>query len=146
MSDNRLFLQEAKTLKISKLDEIRTLKFRIKILDEKIKEIKSKMELQAVKYSNRHKDKGLKENILQINLERLAELENKKNQLQMEIDKILDELSELPETLYKVVYYRSVEGLSWSDTAEKMNYSIVQCWRFYSSARKIINKKKYEKK
>ena len=119
---------------ISKLDEAKRLKFQIKLLDEKIKEIKNSLEIQGIKYSDLPKIEGFKNNLIELQIERLLELEAKKYSLQMRIDEVLDELSKLPELSYKVVYYRHVEGLRWIDISKKIGYSVSQCHRFYAVA------------
>lgn len=121
---------------IDKIKEVRHLKFQVKIIDDKIKEIRSQIESQAIKYSDMPKMEGYKQNIMQNLMERLMELESKRNRLQMKIDIILEELSELPETVYKVVYYRHIDNLSWLEVADKLNYSVSQCRRFYLEAKK----------
>lgn len=95
---------------ISKLDEAKRLKFQIKLLDEKIKELKNSLEIQGIKYSDLPKIEGFKSNLIELHIERLLELEAKKYSLQMRIDEVLEGLSKLPELSYKVVYYRHVEG------------------------------------
>lgn len=95
---------------ISKLDEAKRLKFQIKLLDEKIKELKNSVEIQGIKYSDLPKIEGFKNNLIELQIERLLELEAKKYSLQMRIDEVLEGLSKLPELSYKVVYYRHVEG------------------------------------
>ena len=116
---------------ISKLDEAKRLKFQIKLLDEKIKELKNSLEIQGIKYSDLPKIEGFKNNLIELQIERLLELEAKKYSLQMRIDEVLDELS------YKVVYYRHVEGLRWIDISKKIGYSVSQCHRFYDVAQKL---------
>lgn len=117
---------------ISKLDEARQLKFQIKLLDEKIKELKNSLEIQGIKYSDLPKIEGFKNNLIELQIERLLELEAKKYSLQMRIDEVLEKLSKLPELSYKVVYYRHVEGLRWIDISKKIGYSVSQCHRFYA--------------
>ena len=119
---------ESDLMVISKLDEAKRLKFQIKLLDEKIKELKNSLEIQGIKYSGLPKIEGFKNNLIELQIERLLELEAKKYSLQMRIDEVLDELS------YKVVYYRHVEGLRWIDISKKIGYSISQCHRFYAVA------------
>lgn len=121
---------------IDKIKEVRHLKFQVKIIDDKIKELRSQIEGQAIKYSDMPKMEGYKQNIMQNLMERLMELESKRNRLQMKIDIILEELSELPEMVYKVVYYRHIDNLSWLEVADKLHYSIAQCHRFYTTAKK----------
>lgn len=122
---------------IEKIKEVKHLKFQIKILDDKIEEIRAQIEGQAIKYSDMPRMEGYKKNIMQSTMERLLELENKKNRLQMKIDIILEELSELPEMVYKVVYYRHVDSLSWLEVANKLHYSVSQCRRFYIDAKNL---------
>lgn len=122
---------------ISKLDEVKRLKFQIKLLDDKIRELKSYIENQAIKYSDMPKIEGFKDNILQLQIERLVEFEMKKDRLQMKIDIILDELSLLPELPYKVAYYRHINELRWLDISKKIGYSVAQCHRFYLIAQKF---------
>lgn len=119
---------------ISKLDEAKRLKFQIKLLDEKIKELKNSLEIQGIKYSDLPKIEGFKNNLIELQIERLLELEAKKYSLQIKIDEVLEGLSKLPELSYKVVYYRHVEGLRWIDISKKIGYSVSQCHRFYSLA------------
>lgn len=119
---------------ISKLDEAKRLKFQIKLLDEKIKELKNSLEIQGIKYSDLPKIEGFKNNLIELQIERLLELETKKYSLQMRIDEVLEKLSNLPELSYKVVYYRHVEGLRWIDISKKIGYSVSQCHRFYALA------------
>lgn len=121
---------------IEKIKEVRHLKFQVKMIDEKIKEIRSQIECQAIKYSDIPKLEGYKKSIMQNSVEHLLELESKRNRLQMKIDIILEELSELPELVYKVVYYRHIDNLSWLEIADKLNYSVAQCHRFYTNAKK----------
>lgn len=121
---------------IDKIKEVRQLKFQVKMIDDKIKEIRSQVECQAIKYSDMPKMEGYKKSVMQSLMERLLELEGKRNRLQIKIDIILEELSELPEMVYKVVYYRHVDNLSWLEIADKLNYSIAQCHRFYTNAKK----------
>ena len=52
---------------ISKLDEARQLKFQIKLLDEKIKELKNSLEIQGIKYSDLPKIEGFKNNLIEFN-------------------------------------------------------------------------------
>lgn len=122
---------------IDKIKEVRQLKFQVKMLDEKINEVRSQIEGQSIRYSDISKMEGYKKSIMQNFVERLLELESKRNRLQMKIDIILEELSELPEMVYKVVYYRHVDNLSWLKIADKLNYSIAQCHRFYDNAKNI---------
>ena len=119
---------------ISKLDEAKRLKFQIKLLDEKIKELKSSLDVQGMRYSDFPKIEGFKNNLIELQIERLIELETKKYSLQMRIDEVLDELSKLPELSYKVVYYRDFVGLRWIDISRKIGYSVSQCHRFYAVA------------
>lgn len=119
---------------IEKIKEVKRLKFQIKILDEKIEEVRSQMSVQAMKYSDMPKVEGYKQSLLQAQTERLLELETRKNKLQIKIDIILDELAELPEVTYKVVYYRHIDNLSWLEISSKMGYSLAQCHRFYDYA------------
>ena len=119
---------------ISKLDEVRKLKFQIKLLDEKIKEFRSKLENKGINYSDLPKLKGFKNNFIELQVEKLIELERKQYHLQSEIDEILNEFSKLPELPYKVVYYRHIDNLRWIDIAKKMGYSVSQCHRFYTVA------------
>ncbi len=119
---------------ISKLDEAKRLKFQIKLLDEKIKELKNSLEIQGIKYSDLPKIEGFKNNLIELQIERLLELEAKKYSLQIKIDEVLEGLSKLPELSYKVVYYRHVEGLRWIDISKKIGYSVSQCHRFYALA------------
>ncbi len=119
---------------ISKLDEARQTKFQIKLLEQKIQELKSSLDIQGVKYSYFPKANGLKNNLIELKIERLLELETKKYHLQMRIDEVLDDLSKLPELSYKVVYYRDFVGLRWIDISRKIGYSVSQCHRFYAIA------------
>lgn len=120
---------------ISRLEEVKKLKFQIKLLNEKIKELKSSLEIQGIKYSDLPKIEGFKNNLIELQIERLLELEAKKYSLQMRIDEVLEGLSKLPELSYKVVYYRHVEGLRWIDISKKIGYSVSQCHRFYSATK-----------
>lgn len=120
---------------ISKLDEAKRLKFQIKLLDEKIKELKNSLEIQGIKYSDLPKIEGFKNNLIELQIERLLELEAKKYSLQIKIDEVLEGLSKLPELSYKVVYYRHVEGLRWIDISKKIGYSVSQCHRFYAATK-----------
>ena len=117
---------------IEKIKEVKHLKFQIKILEEEIEEIRGQMEVQAIKYSDMPKAEGYVKSIMQMLTEKILELENKKDKLQIKIDFILGELSELPETIYKVVYYRHIDNMSWLEIADKVNYSVTQCRRFYN--------------
>ena len=81
---------------ISKLDEVKKLKFQTKLLDNKIKELRSRIESQTIKYSNLPKAEGFKNNLIELQIERLMELETQKERLQIRIDIILDEFLELP--------------------------------------------------
>lgn len=119
---------------ISKLDEARQIKFQIKLLDEKIRELKSSLDVQGIKYSDLPKVKGFKNNLVELKLERLLELESKKYHLQTKIDDILEEFSKLPEISYKVIYYRHIDKLRWIDISKKIGYSVSQCHRFYAVA------------
>lgn len=121
---------------IDKIKEVRQLKFQIEMIDDKIKEIRSKMEGQAIRYSDMPKPEGYKKNIMQNLMERLLELENKRNILQTRADIILEELLKLPEMMYKVVYYRHIDSLTWLQISTKLHYSIAQCKRFYISAKR----------
>ena len=123
---------------IEKIKEVRQLKFQIKIIDSKINEIRSQIQGQAIKYSDIPKMESYRNNIMQNLMEKIIELENKKSRLQMKIDIILEELSELPEMIYKVVYYKHVDNLTWLEIADKLNYSVSQCRRFYIEAKKLI--------
>ncbi len=120
---------------ISRLEEVKKLKFQIKLLNEKIKELKSSLEIQGIKYSDLPKIEGFKNNLIELQIERLLELEAKKYSLQMRIDEVLEGLSKLPELSYKVVYYRHVEGLRWIDISKKIGYRVSQCHRFYSATK-----------
>lgn len=119
---------------ISRLEEVKRLKFQIKLLNEKIKELKSSLEIQGIRYSDLPKVEGFKSNITELQIERLLELQTKKYHLQIKIDDILEELSKLPELSYKVIYYRHIDGLRWIDISKKIGYSISQCHRFYAVA------------
>ena len=119
---------------ISKLDEAKRLKFQIKLLDEKINELKNSLDIQGMRYADLPKIEGFKNNLIELQVERLIELETKKYHLQMRIDEVLDELSKLPELSYKVVYYRDFVGLRWVDISRKIGYSVSQCHRFYDVA------------
>ena len=123
---------------IEKMKEVRHLKFQIKILDEKIEEIRGQMELQAAKYSDMPKAEGYTNSVIQVLTDKILELESKKDKLQTKIDFILEELSELPETIYKVAYYRQVNNMSWLEIANKVNYSVAQCHRFYDHAKNNV--------
>lgn len=123
---------------IEKIKEVKHLKFQIKILEEKIEEIRGQMEVQAIKYSDMPKAEGYAKSIMQMLTEKILELENKKDKLQIKIDFILEELSELPETVYKVVYYRHIDNMSWLEIADKVNYSVSQCKRFYVNAKNRV--------
>jgi DNA-directed RNA polymerase specialized sigma24 family protein len=118
---------------VQKLKEIGKLKFRIKILEDKIKELRCQIEGHAVRYSELPKIHGF-DNIFQVQIERLVELETKKTRLQMKIDIILDELDGVPELQYKIIYYKFIDNLSWREIAKKVEYSVTQCHRFYNDA------------
>lgn len=122
----------------SRLDEVKKLKFQIKLLDDKIKELKSSIENKAIRYSDMPKIEGFRDSLLQIQVERLIELETKKDRLQMKIDIILEDFVGLPELPYKVLYYRHVEGLRWIDISRKLRYSVAQCHRFYLIAKQRL--------
>ena len=119
---------------ISKPGEAKRLKFQIKLLDEKINELKSNLDIQVMRYADLPKIEGFKNNLIELQVERLIELETKKYHLQMRIDEVLDELSKLPELSYKVVYYRDFAKFRWVDISKKIGYSVSQCHRFYDVA------------
>ena len=85
---------------ISKPGEAKRLKFQIKLLDEKINELKNSLDIQGMRYADLPKIEGFKNNLIELQVERLIELETKKYHLQMRIDEVLDELSKLPELSY----------------------------------------------
>lgn len=122
---------------IKKLDEVRKLKSQIKFLDESIEETKNQMKYHAIIYSDMPKVTGYKDKILEALMERLEELENRKNRLQIKVDLILEELSVLPEMPYKVAIYRCVYGLSWYQISKKTGYSKPSCYRFYAQAKEF---------
>ena len=123
---------------ISKLDEAKRLKFQIKLLDEKINELKNSLDIQGMRYADLPKIEGFKNNLIELQVERLVELETKKYHLQMRIDEVLDELSKLPELSYKVVYYRDFVGLRWVDISRKIGHSVSQCLDFMMLPKTLI--------
>lgn len=120
---------------IDKFYEVKQLKFHIKMLDEKINTLRSKVEVQAVKYSDLPKIKNCQDRILSLRMEKLFELEMQKDKLQTKIDIILEELEVLPEHLYGVLHYRIIEGLKWKAISKKLSYSVSQCHRFFDIAK-----------
>lgn len=108
------------------------------ILDEKIEELKGQMGLQAIKYSDYPKIQLSKQDILQQKVEKLIEIEMRKDVLQTKLDGILQEqLYKIPYNILKVAYLRVVEGLKWEIISKKLNYSRSQCWRLFNVAKKL---------
>ncbi len=122
---------------IEKLKEVKKIKYQIKFLDESIEETRNQMKHHAIRYSDMPKAVGYKDKILEALIERLEELENKKNRLQIKVDLILEELSVLPELPYKVAIDRCVYGLSWYQISKKTGYSKTSCYRFYAEAKEF---------
>lgn len=120
---------------IDKFYEVKQLKFRIKMLDEKIDELRTKLEVQAVKYSDLPKIKNCQDRILSLQMEKLIEMKMQKDKLQTKMEIILEELEVLPEHLYRVLCYRIIEGLRWEAISKKLSYSVAQCRRFFSAAK-----------
>lgn len=123
---------------IEKLKEVKRLKYRIKFLDESIEETRNQMKLHAIMYSDMPKTVGYKDKVLEMLMEKLEELENKKNRLQVKADMILEELSVLPEMPYKVAIYRYIDGLSWYEISKRTGYSKTSCCRFYNEAKNYV--------
>ena len=96
------------------------------------------MKYHAIKYSDIPKAAGYKDKVLEMLTEKLEELENKKNRLQIKADMILEELSVLPEMPYKVAIYRCVYGLSWYEISKRIGYSKTSCCRFYNEAKNYV--------
>lgn len=122
---------------ISKIEDIKRMKFQIEVIDEQIEKIRSRMQIQAAKYSSLPKLFGYKQNVLQIQMEKLLELEKRRNDLEGKINEILEEFSRLPEMSYKVLYYRYFGNLTWLEISGKLGYSVAQCRRFYNVGLKI---------
>ena len=57
--------------------------------------------------------------MIEIFISRIEELEMKKAELQIELDKILDEFTFLSENSYKILIYRCIENLTWDQIAKK---------------------------
>ena len=93
---------------ISKPGEAKRLKFQIKLLDEKINELKNSLDIQGMRYADLPKIEGFKNNLIELQVERLIELETKKYHLQMRIDEVLDKLSKLPELSYMMPIYSGI--------------------------------------
>lgn len=123
---------------IEKLKEVKKIKYQIKFLDESIEETRNQMKHHAIRYSDMPKAVGYKDKILEALMERLEELENKKNRLQIKVDLILEELSVLPELPYKVAIDRCVYSLSWYQISKKTGYSVAHCHRFYNEAKNYV--------
>lgn len=122
---------------IEKLKEVKKLKYQIKFLDESIEETRNQMKHHAIRYSDIPKAAGYKDKVLEMLTEKLEELENKKNRLQIKADMILEELSVLPEMPYRVAIERYVNGLSWYEISKRTGYSKPSCYRFYAQAKEF---------
>lgn len=83
------------------------------------------------------KPEGFITSLLQVQTEHLIELEQKKQRLQNRMEMILEDFQTMPENLYKILYYRHVDGLRWEEIALKTNYSRAQCHRLYDNALKF---------
>ena len=123
---------------IKKLNEVKKLKSQIKFFEESIEETRNQMKHHAIIYSDMPKAVGYKDKVLEMLTEKLEELENKKNRLQIKADMILEELSVLPEMPYRVAIYRCVYSLSWYEISNKTGYSVAHCHRFYNEAKNHV--------
>ena len=123
---------------IEKLKEVKKIKYQIKFLDESIEETRNQMKHHAVSYSDIPRITGYRDKVLEMLTEKLEELENKKNRLQIKADMILEELSVLPEMPYRVSIYRYIDGLSWYEISKRTGYSKTSCCRFYNEAKNYV--------
>ena len=84
----------------NKLNRIKISAFKIRRINEKIENLKHEIEYYALIYSELPKNFSYKNNMLEIFISSLEELEIKKTELQIELDKILDEFAFLSERKY----------------------------------------------
>ena len=106
----------------NKLSRIKILAFKIRRINEKIESLRYEMEYHASIYSEIPKNFGYNKNMIEIFISRIEELEMKKAELQIELDKIL--------------IYRCIENLTWDQISKKAGYSKTSCFRFWSEIKK----------
>ena len=120
----------------NKLSRIKILAFKIRRINEKIENLRYEMEYHTSIYSELPKNFGHNNNMIEIFISRIEELEMKKAELQIELDKILDEFTFLSEISYKILVYRCIENLPWDQIVQKTGYSKPSCFRFYNEIKK----------
>ena len=74
-----------------KLSKIKILAFKIRRISEKIENLRHEMEYHTPIYSELPKNINYRNNMIEIFISRIEELEIKKIEIQVELDKILDE-------------------------------------------------------
>ena len=94
------------------------------------------MEYHTSIYSELPKNFGHNNNMIEIFISRIEELEMKKVELHIELDKILDEFTFLSENSYKILIYRRIENLTWNQISKKTGYSKTSCFRSWSGIKK----------
>lgn len=132
-------------MNIFEFDKIKKLKFESKILAEKIKELETAIEYSAVKYSDMPKshDAHDKKNEQIIKLLMLKDKYIKLVSIaETKINKAIEKIRELPEPQYKVIYYRYLKNMTWSEIAKETNYHIRTCYKLESKAIKKLKSKK----
>ena len=119
-----------------KLSKIKILAFKIRRINEKIENLRYEMEYHTSIYSELPKNINYRNNMIEIFISRIEELEIKKIEIQVELDKILDEFTFLSEISYKILVYRCIENLPWDQIVQKTGYSKPSCFRFYNEIKK----------
>lgn len=120
---------------MEKFNELRKIMHKVKFLEECIEETRTQMKIHAMQYSDIPKTIGFKDRTLEILIEKIEDLENKKNRLQLRYEIIQEELSVLPEMPYKVAFYKVVYGMPWKQISTKLGYSRTSCFRFFDEAK-----------
>ena len=119
-----------------KLSKIKILAFKIRRINEKIENLRYEIEYHTSIYSELPKNFCHNNNMIEIFISRIEELEMKKSELQIELDKTLDEFTFLSENSYKILIYRCIENLTWDQISKKAGYSKTSCFRFWSEIKK----------
>lgn len=120
---------------MEKFVELRKIKSKMQFLDNCIEETRNRMKVRAMQYSDMPKIVGYKDKTMEILMEKLEELETKKNKLQLKFEMIQEELSILPEMPYKVAFYKVVYRMSWCQISSKLGYSRASCFRFFDEVK-----------
>ena len=125
------------------MTEIKKIRTKLKILRDRIEELETALQKITGSYNSEYLSVN-KIDKFEDNVIKLLELKEKYNRqmvlLQNEIDMFLDEIKNLPYPQFKVMYFRYVKGLKWTEVAKKSGYHLSHCFRLEKLALKKIKK------